>query len=133
MALLTVTSEALFPVFTLYTIAFWHDKGILSRESGYICKTVKSSGKIGGRNEDFSDIYISIMSFYRIWKIKLIVRRKATKNQKRNKGVTLKQMNAQRSMNRRTKIWGITCIPWLYNQLSRWYSLEVFTVISLKD
>ena len=132
MALLTVTSEALFPVFTLYTIAFWHDKGILSRESGYICKTVKSSGKIGGRNEDFSDIYISIMSFYRIWKIKLIVSRKATKNQKRTK-VSLKQMNAQRSMNRRTKIWGITCIPWLYNQLSCWYSLEVFTVISLKD
>ena len=132
MALLTVTSEALFPVFTLYTIAFWHGKGILSRESDYICKTVKSSGKISGRNEDFSDIYISIMSFYRIWKIKLIVSRKATKNQKRTK-VSLKQMNAQRSMNRRTKIWGITCIPWLYNQLSCWYSLEVFTVISLKD
>ena len=89
MALLTVTSEALFPVFTLYTIAFWHGKGILSRESDYICKTVKSSGKIGGRNKDFSDIYISIMSFYRIWKIKLIVRRKATKNQKRTKVLLL--------------------------------------------
>ena len=89
MALLTVTSEALFPVFTLYTIAFWHGKGILSRESDYICKTVKSSGKISGRNEDFSDIYISIMSFYRIRKIKLIVRRKATKNQKRTKVLLL--------------------------------------------
>lgn len=133
MALLTVTSEALFPVFTLYTIAFWHDKGILSRESGYICKTVKSSGKIGGRNEDFSDIYISIMSFYIIWKIKLIVRRKATKNQKRTKVLLLNKWMHKRSMNRRTKIWGITCIPWLYNQLSCWYSLEVFTVISLKD
>lgn len=69
MALLTVTSEALFPVFTLYTIAFWHGKGILSRESDYICKTVKSSGKIGGRNEDFSDIYISIMSFIEYGKL----------------------------------------------------------------
>lgn len=57
MVFLMVISEVLFFVFILYMIVFWYGKGILLRELDYICKIVKSFGKIGGWNEDFLDIY----------------------------------------------------------------------------